>query len=119
AHVECQPMMVRRVRTGTVDTPLGEDDETSRLHRQFDAVFNLFIEVERVSRLVEPFFATKGDRANPTMRAAGEPQAATFRGGIIDGGPDRELKDFAAIRRENAGVLVVFHHECAGLMPLN
>ena len=51
--------------------------------------------------------------------AAGEPQAAAFRRGVVNRHPHGQLKDFAAIGRKDARILVVFHHERAGLVPLN
>src|SRR4051812_6575856 len=118
-HVERQTVVIRRVRTGPVNTALGEDNELAGRNRQLDAIFHLLIKVERVGSLVEAFFTAEADFANTIVRAAGKPQAAPLRRGVVDRDPHGQLKNFAAIGRENARVLVIFDHERARLVPLN
>src|SRR3954447_26120829 len=94
-HVKRQPVMVGRVRPRAVDAAFGEDNELSGLHRQLDAILNLLIEVERVSGVVKTFLAAELDRANPVVRAAGKPQTAALRRGIVNGDPNGQLKNLA------------------------
>ena len=93
-----------------MNAALGEDDKLASRDRQFNAIFDLLIEVERVGRLVEAFFTAEANLANLVVRAASKPQAAAFRRGIINRDPNGQLENLAAIRWEDTRILVVFDH---------
>src|SRR5689334_2107683 len=112
-------MVIRGVRTRAVNAALGEDYELTSRDWQFNAIFHLFVEVERVGSLVESFLTAEANLANPVVSAASEPQAAAFGRGIVNRDPNCQLEDLAAIRRKDARILVVLDHERARLVPLN